>query len=152
MSSVVDAEAEVKKVLDEETFGAFDRDRDLPPEAVQMQVELVEPGDVVEVRGLGGTLLIQHHVRQRTYRAGRDHQHRRGDARDRLGPAGEPDEVRVDPGEVGGEHVRGVPLGVHRDEQNLQPLALVTQQTLDLGHGCHGCRADIRTLRIAKVE
>lgn len=35
------------KVLDEETFGAFDRDRDLPPEAVQMQVELVEPGDVV---------------------------------------------------------------------------------------------------------
>ena len=29
------------KVLDEETFGAFDRDRDLPPEAVQMQVELV---------------------------------------------------------------------------------------------------------------
>lgn len=46
------------KMLDEEAFRPFDRDRELGPEAVQVLVELVEPGDVVTDTGLEQSLSV----------------------------------------------------------------------------------------------
>ena len=47
------------EMLDEKSFGAFDRDWDLRSEAVQMVVELAESGDVVTDTGLEQPLPVR---------------------------------------------------------------------------------------------
>ena len=73
-----------------------------------------------------------------------------GDFGELLGRGHEREEARVEVAHVGLEHRRGVALRVHRDEQTLHAVAVLSEQLLDFSQLRHGGRTHVRTLREAE--